>query len=65
MLALAHLRYGETCAQLAAGVRVGVATVYRSIRKAVDILAASPRPSPRRGGRHECFRLRGLHGLCR
>ncbi|MFB4420836.1 transposase family protein [Streptomyces sp. QL37] len=39
LLALAHLRCGDTYAQLAAGFRIGIATVYRYIREAVDILA--------------------------
>lgn len=39
-LVLAHLRCGETYARLAAGFRVGIATVYRYIREAVDLLAA-------------------------
>ncbi|KOG19740.1 transposase [Streptomyces viridochromogenes] len=39
LLALAHLRCGDTCAQLATGFRIGIATVYRYIREAVDILA--------------------------
>ncbi|MEU2427069.1 transposase family protein [Streptomyces sp. NPDC007851] len=38
--ALAHLRCGDTYARLAAGFRVGIATVYRYIREAVDLLAA-------------------------
>ncbi|WP_458247021.1 transposase family protein [Streptomyces sp. MAI_2237] len=40
LLALAHLRCGDTYARLAAGFRVGIATVYRYIREAVDLLAA-------------------------
>lgn len=36
----AHLRCGDTYARLAAGFRVGIATVHRYIRKAVDLLAA-------------------------
>lgn len=40
LLALAHLRCGGTCAQLAAGFRIGIATVYRCIREVVDVLAA-------------------------
>lgn len=40
LLVLAHLRCGDTYARLAAGVRVGIATVYRYIREAVDLLAA-------------------------
>ncbi|KUF17324.1 IS5/IS1182 family transposase [Streptomyces silvensis] len=37
---LAHLRCGDTYARLAAGFRVGIATVHRYIREAVDLLAA-------------------------
>ncbi|MFE5097478.1 transposase family protein [Streptomyces sp. NPDC056638] len=40
LLALAHLRCGDTYAQLAAGFRIGVATACRYIREAVDVLAA-------------------------
>ncbi|MET9914531.1 transposase family protein [Streptomyces sp. NPDC006476] len=40
LLTLAHLRCGDTYAQLAAGFGVGIATVYRYVREAVDILAA-------------------------
>ncbi len=40
LLVLAHLRCGDTYARLAAGFHVGVATVYRYIREAVDLLAA-------------------------
>ncbi|MFE3527065.1 transposase family protein [Streptomyces sp. NPDC059161] len=40
LLVLAHLRCGDTYAQLAAGFRIGIATVYRYIREAVDVLAA-------------------------
>lgn len=40
LLVLAHLRRGDTYAQLAAGFRVGIATVYRYIRETVDLLAA-------------------------
>ena len=36
---LAHLRCGDTYARLAAGFGVGVATVYRYIREAVEVLA--------------------------
>lgn len=39
LLVLAHLRRGDTYAQLAAGFRIGVATVYRYIRETVDLLA--------------------------
>ncbi|WP_030818268.1 IS5/IS1182 family transposase, partial [Streptomyces halstedii] len=40
LLVLAHLRCGDTYGRLAAGFRVGVATVYRYIREAIDLLAA-------------------------
>ncbi len=40
LLALAHLRCGDTYAQLAAGFGIGIATVYRYIREAVDALSA-------------------------
>jgi hypothetical protein len=39
-MALAHLRCGHTYAQLSAGFGVGIATVYRYITEAVDVLAA-------------------------
>ncbi|CAL9271571.1 hypothetical protein SUDANB5_00015 [Streptomyces sp. SudanB5_2050] len=42
-LVLAHLRYGDTYARLAAGFRIGTATAYRYIREAVDLLAALAR----------------------
>lgn len=40
LLVLAHLRYGHTYAQLAAGFSVGIATVYRYVAEAVEVLAA-------------------------
>lgn len=40
LLALAHLRCGDTYAQLAAGFGIGIATAYRYICEAVDLLAA-------------------------
>jgi hypothetical protein len=36
---LAHLRNGDTYTRLAAGFGIGVATVYRYIREAIDLLA--------------------------
>lgn len=39
LLALAHLRCGDTHAQLAAGFRIGVATAYHYMREAIDVLA--------------------------
>ncbi|MEU9298453.1 transposase family protein [Streptomyces sp. NPDC048266] len=44
MLALAHLRCGNTYAQLAAGFGIGIATVYRYVREAVEVLAILARP---------------------
>ncbi|MEF9881634.1 transposase family protein [Streptomyces sp. P9-A4] len=40
LLALAHLRCGDTYAQLAAGFGIKIATAFRYIREAVDVLAA-------------------------
>ncbi|WP_406378577.1 transposase family protein [Streptomyces sp. NBC_01618] len=40
LLALAHLRCGDTYTQLAAGFGIGIATVYRYVREAVEVLAA-------------------------
>ncbi|WP_327418357.1 transposase family protein [Streptomyces sp. NBC_01233] len=39
LLALAHLRCGDTYAQLAAGFGIGIATVYRYIREVIEVLA--------------------------
>ncbi|MET7782552.1 transposase family protein [Streptomyces sp. NPDC005388] len=39
LLALAHLRCGDTYSQLAAAFRIGIATVYRYIREAVEVLS--------------------------
>jgi hypothetical protein len=41
LLVLAHLRNGDTYGRLAAGFGVGVATVYRYVQEAVDLLAAT------------------------
>ena len=40
LLALAHLRKGETYADLAGGFGVGIRTVYRYVREGIDLLAA-------------------------
>jgi DDE superfamily endonuclease len=40
LLALAHLRCGDTYTQLAAGFGIGIATAYRYTREAVEALAA-------------------------
>ncbi|MFD5520085.1 transposase family protein [Streptomyces sp. NPDC127066] len=40
LLVLAHLRCGDTYAQLAAGFGIGIATVFRYIREAIEVLAA-------------------------
>jgi DDE superfamily endonuclease len=41
LLVLAHLRNGDTYARLAAGFGIGIATCWRYIREAVDLLAAT------------------------
>lgn len=40
LLVLAHLRKGDTYAELARGFGIGTSTVYRYLREAVDLLAA-------------------------
>lgn len=40
LLVVAHLRTGDTYAQLACGFKVGTSTVYRYLREAIDLLAA-------------------------
>jgi len=40
LLVLAHLRNGDSYTHLAAGFGIGVATVYRYVREALDLLAA-------------------------
>ncbi|MFE0774222.1 transposase family protein [Streptomyces sp. NPDC058861] len=47
LLVLAHLRCGDTYAQLAAGFGIGIATVYRYIREVIEVLGRNcPRPVP-------------------
>jgi len=41
LLALAHLRNGDTLARLACGFEIGVTTAWRYVREAVDLLAAT------------------------
>ena len=41
LLVLAHVRNGDTYTRLAAGFGIGVATVYRYIREALDLLAGT------------------------
>ncbi|PRY17004.1 transposase family protein [Pseudosporangium ferrugineum] len=41
LLALAHLRNGDTYTRLACGFQIGVATAWRYVREAVDLLAAT------------------------
>jgi hypothetical protein len=41
VLALAHLRNGDTLTRLAAGFQAGVATAWRYIREAITLLAAA------------------------
>ncbi|MER6097715.1 transposase family protein [Streptomyces sp. NPDC001728] len=40
LLVLAHLRCGDTYAHLAVGFGIGIATVYRYVREAMELLAA-------------------------
>src|ERR1043166_2504159 len=44
LLALAHLRNGDTYRRPAAGCRIGLSTVYRYLREAIDLLAAQATP---------------------
>jgi hypothetical protein len=41
LLALAHLRNGDTYTRLASGFEIGVSTAWRYVREAVDLLAAA------------------------
>lgn len=41
LLALAHLRNGDTLARLASGFSIGVTTAWRYVREAIDLLAAT------------------------
>ena len=41
LLALAHLRNGDTLTLMACGFEVGVATAWRYVREAIDLLAAT------------------------
>jgi hypothetical protein len=41
LLALAHLRNGDTLTRLAAGFEIGVTTAWRYVREAVDLLAVN------------------------
>jgi hypothetical protein len=41
LLALAHLRNGDTYTRLACGFEIGVSTAWRYVREAVDLLAAA------------------------
>lgn len=52
LLVVAHLRKGETYADLACGFRVGTSTVYRYLREAIELLAAMAPPSIRRSRSH-------------
>ena len=59
LLALAHLRNGDTYTRLAWGFEIGVSTAWRYVREAVDMLAATADDlttangrDPRRDRRH-------------
>lgn len=41
LLALAHLRNGDTLTRLAAGFEIGVTTAWRYVRESIDLLAAT------------------------
>jgi hypothetical protein len=41
LLALAHLRNGDTYTRLASGFEIGISTARRYVREAVDLLAAA------------------------
>jgi hypothetical protein len=41
LLALAHLRNGDTLTRLASGFQIGVTTAWRYVREAIDLLAAT------------------------
>ena len=41
LLALAHLRNGDTLSRLACGFEIGVTTAWRYVREAIDLLAAT------------------------
>ena len=51
LLVLAHLRKGETFAELAAGFGVGTATAWRYVTETVGLLAARAPSWPRRCAR--------------
>jgi hypothetical protein len=41
LLALAHLRNGDTLTRLACGFEIGVATAWRYVREAINLLAGA------------------------
>jgi hypothetical protein len=41
LLALAHLRNGDTWTRLACGCQIGVATAWRYVREAINLLAGA------------------------
>lgn len=49
LLALAHLRNGDTFTRLACGFEIGVATAWRYVREAVTLLAAASDDQGRHG----------------
>jgi hypothetical protein len=60
LLVLAHLRKGETFAELAAGFGIGTATAWRYVRETVSLLAArSPRLPAALAGEEGRPRVRG------
>jgi hypothetical protein len=61
LLVVAHLRKGETYADLAAGFGIGTTTVFRYITEAVEVLAA-PESEPRPDAPHLGRARTSLHG---
>jgi hypothetical protein len=45
LLALAHLRNGDTYTRLAAGFEIGIATAWRYVREAIALLGDPRRPT--------------------
>jgi Helix-turn-helix of DDE superfamily endonuclease len=47
LITVAHLRNGDTYARLATGFQVGLSTIYRYLREAIDLLASRAIPLDR------------------
>ncbi|GAA1329322.1 hypothetical protein GCM10009647_068010 [Streptomyces sanglieri] len=55
LLVLAHLRCGDTYAQLSAGFGVGIATVHRYVREAIQVLATTAPSLAERSGLRDAW----------